>query len=174
MRVVEAHPAELSSAWIAAKVGTERARQLIESGEVAPRLDGVERDLVLGKLGVEEAEARSLARYREAMDPKGDLLNTREWTRRMGHMGTAKALLYLAQDLRHPGTYVRGHGSKRMVRADVLRGLVLAFPRETLLQTELTSNASFEPIEAWAEKRLDVRWTTERPPYVHEAPSSRF
>ncbi len=174
MRVVEAHPEDSTSAWLAAKLGSARARRMVAERRVAPGMWAVERDIVLGKLGDTEAEMASLARYHQAMDPQGDLLEAERWTQYMRRMGTAAAVIALARDLRHPGVYIWGHGSERMVRADVVTALAGIFPREPVLQQELTSNEHYARIEAWAERKFGVTWSTPSPPYVHEAPSPTY
>lgn len=176
MRVIEAHREDDTSAWLAAKLGSARARNMVAERRVAPHMDPVERDLVLGKLGDAEAEQTSIARYQSAMDPKADYdeTDTKTWTVNMGRMGTPAAVRALARDLRHPGIYIYGHGSKRMVRTDVVLGLAEAFPQEPVLQLELTSNEHYARIEEWAEKKFGITWTSPRPPYVHQAPSPTF
>jgi hypothetical protein len=169
MRVIETHADDETSAWLAAKLGSARARHLVVEGRVAPGMDRVERDLVLGKLGDYAAEQRSLERYHVAMDPEGDLLESHAWTQNMGRMGTARALIALARDLRHPGVYNWRRGSVRLVRADVVLGLAEAFPREPLIHQELTENEHYARVEEWAEQRLGVTFSEPRPPDVREA-----
>ncbi len=174
MRVIEAHPEDDTSAWLAAKLGSARARRLVVEDKVAPRMDPIERDLVLGKLGDAEAEQNSLARYHQAMDPEGDLDDTPMWTWHMGRMGTPAAVLALARDLRHPGVYHWVHGTNRTVRGDVVAGLAAAFPRETVLHEERTSNDDYVRVEKWAERKFGMTWPAPRPKYLHPAPAPRY
>ncbi len=174
MPLIEKHHDLESIGWLAARLGSERARCLIAEGKIAPRMQSVHRDLVLGKLGDREAEQRSLERYHKAMMRDGELEDVQTWTAHMGSMATAAAVLALARDLRHPGTYAYLHDVERMVRADVLNGLSRAFPYDVELHQEFTSNEDYGCAERWAEMRLGVTWSEPRPPYVHEVPSSTF
>ncbi len=177
MLVIEARREDDISAWLAAKLGSARARQMVRERRVAPNMHPVERDLVLGKLGDAEAERASIARYQSVMAPKAHYsgTDTRTWALNMGRMGTATAVLALARDLRHPGVYIYGHGTKFMVRTDVVLGLTVAFPGEPVLQLELTSAEDYARIEAWAVQKFGVTWSSAPPPpYVHLVPAPTY
>ena len=174
VRRVEQQPTMARAAFLLGRVGSERAKALIDNGTVAG-VSAEDLDIVRAKLGDSAAEDRSIERYRAALPREGEVGDVARWTEQLGYLATPRAVLALARDVRHPGTYVWRHGSKRMVRADVVQALAKAFPYEAhphLVEPE--DDGGYDRVERWVTAKLGVTWTEPRPAFVPQAPAVTY
>lgn len=165
-RVVEERPGIDNAALLLGKVGSDSARRLLLGTSAIRDSSESATQLALAKLGERPAEEAVIAAYQAASPQEKARL-----ARRLGYVGTVRALLTLARDLRNPDSYVWTAGSRRSVRVHVIEGLRTALPTETIFWAppwKPSHDSYYEQIEAWVTANLGVTWERPRPPFLYE------
>lgn len=113
-------------------------------------------------LGDVERERALIAAFEAAADPR----RKRELAQDLGLVATPAALRALGAALRTP-LVEASLSDRRSVRLDVLSALRLTFPDEPALFGHLIrDDAGYEAAERFVERRLGVRFTAPRPPFL--------
>jgi hypothetical protein len=161
------HPETDEAVLLLGKTGAEVAAREILSNPVIRDADSVEACLALARLGNRQQEDYFLQAYKKASRPR----ELEEAAHQLGYIGTLRAALTLAQDMRNPGVYVWLMKARRSVRVHVIEGLHLIFPTEPILFKPVfkpENDGYYEAIENWITQNLGITWNQPRPPFLYE------
>jgi len=119
-------------------------------------------------LGDIKAQNQLVKRYKNAEPGR----EKEELALLLGYVNTVKTVLTLASDFRTEQTYIwREPSAKRSVRVDVIKGLHVAFPEESIFwkpEDKPSDDNYYDEIENWLIDNLGVKWSHARPPFSYE------
>lgn len=124
-------------------------------------------EMVRARLGDHQAEDAVLAAYIATNPPRDKGLQAR----RLGFVGTDRAVRLLARDIRTPVTYAWIDAAQRSLRVHIIEGLHLAYMRESVFwppMVQPNDDSYYQQIEEWLTARLGTRWDNPRPPFLYQ------
>lgn len=130
--------------------------------------------MVRARLGDHKAEDAVIVNYVSAKDVRAKGMQAR----RLGYVGTDRAVRLLARDIRSPESYPWMETSRRSLRLHIIEGLHLAYLREPIFWQPFfqpSDDSYYQKIEDWLTGKLGVRWDNPRPPFLYQqtAPKAR-
>ena len=146
------------------RTGSERASNLLLKDPQYARASRRETELALAKLGDEQLEDKFVSAFKEARGSAQKVQAARD----LGYIGTRRACIALAEQLRSPE--MAGPRGEYSLRVAVIEALSQALPGEKVLwrpTTPPTDDRYYERIETWATNVLGVSWNTPRPPFFY-------
>ena len=143
------------------------ARELLTKTRQGKSLDSHQTKLALAMLGDTNCTEAIMPQYHAEKDPDKKASLSKD----LAYIGSCKAILALASDLRCPLVVRWGGEGRRSFRLVVIEALSRLYPTETLLwkpRVAPTSDKYYEQIEKWAEETFHVQWTRTRPAFLYE------
>jgi len=166
LKAAQTHPKTPHIVRLLGVTGTANAKKMIISKAVDDSPDIV--TAALAKLGDIKAQNQLVKRYKNAEPGR----EKEELALLLGYVNTVKTVLTLASDFRTEQTYIwREPSAKRSVRVDVIKGLHVAFPEESIFwkpEDKPSDDNYYDEIENWLIDNLGVKWSHARPPFSYE------
>lgn len=166
-RAFDQFPLTDGALLILGKTGRPEARAYLDQHPEMARSSAQDLEMVRARLGDYAAEDAVLAAYVTAGTPQAKALQAR----RLGYVGSDRAVRLLARDVRTPVTYAWLDAAQRSLRIHIIEGLHLAFQREPIFwppPTQPRNDSYYEAIERWLSDRLGVHWDHPRPPFLYQ------
>ncbi len=158
-------------------VGKAKPNEAIETVESLMEIPGwakeTETRIAAAALGNAEIEKEFIDRFERETDPK----EKANLARLLGFIGTEKALTSLAAAMRTDLVIEMPGVSRRSVRIFIIEALSYNHPEEPILyDNAVRSDEDYATIERFCEKKYNVKWKKERPPFlwIEGFPSERL
>lgn len=149
------------------KITGQEALAFIESHPEVRQAPVEDVEMVRARLGNHAAEDAVIVAYISADTAQAKALQAR----RLGYVGTDRAVRLLARDIRTPLTYAWMDAGQRSLRVHIIEGLHLAYLREPVFWPPFmppNDDSYYQKIEDWLTAKLGTRWENPRPPFLYQ------
>jgi hypothetical protein len=167
---LERYPATDGAIVLLGKTGSPEALAALRDNPALSAASAEDAEMARARLGDEKAEAAVIAAYEAAADVRAKV----HQARRLGYVGSDRAVRLLARDIRTPEAYVWSGVARRSLRVHIIEGLHLAFLTEPIFWPPFfhpSDDSYYEKIEQWLAKRLGITWQAPRPPFLYQEQS---
>ena len=167
IEAIRKYPGTDGAALLLGRIGAEAGRRLILSTPKLRDASPADTRVALGRLGDHGAESELIKAYQEAKDPEDKAKDAL----RLGHLGTPRAVLALARDMRTPEAYVWRMNSRRSMRVHLIEALHVAFLTEPAFWRPFykpEDDSYYDGVERWLTANLGVTWSRPRPEFLYE------
>jgi len=167
IEALKRHPTIDGALIVLGKTATPAARTLLDAEPAFRQAPPEDMEMVRARLGDAKSEDAVIVAYLSARAPQDKALQAR----RLGYVGTDRAVRLLARDVRTPDTYAWIDAALRSMRVHVIEGLHLAYMREPVFWMPFMppgDDSYYERVEGWLAKQLGVQWDQPRPPFLYQ------
>ena len=152
--------------------GVESAAALLLSEPAFRNCNKRRTELALAKLGNKACEEKVIREFKAEVSPDKQFSTQVCWD--LAYIGTDSAVKALAEELRTSVIFT-GRNWQVSARVRLIDAIHTVYTNETIFvhnkdfQTAPANDGYYQKIEEWAERKFNISWKTNRPPFFVEA-----